>query len=66
LIQHGSAFLFAEIQDPQTKVLLHRPPGGGIEPGQTPQQAVRREVREELGVMLTSLVKLGAIDHVWF
>jgi len=36
------------------------PAGGGIEPGETPEEAARREVREETG--LTDLV-LG--PHIW-
>ena len=46
--------------------MLHRPPGGGLENGETPEQAVRRELLEELGITLTSIQALGAIDHVWF
>lgn len=66
LIQHGHAFLVAEIQDPQTNLVLHRPPGGGVEEGETPEQALRRELREELGITLTAVLELGAVDHVWF
>jgi len=66
LIQHRNAFLVAEIQDPQTNLVLHRPPGGGVEEGETPEQAVRRELREELGITLTAVLQLGAVDHVWF
>jgi 8-oxo-dGTP pyrophosphatase MutT (NUDIX family) len=66
LIQHCSAFLVAEIQDPQTNLVLHRPPGGGVEEGETPEQAVRRELREELGITLTAVLQLGTVDHVWF
>ncbi|HLK63281.1 MAG TPA: NUDIX domain-containing protein [Bryobacteraceae bacterium] len=66
LIQHGNAFLVAEIQDPQTNLVLHRPPGGGIEEGETPEQALRRELREELGITLTAILELGTVDHVWF
>jgi 8-oxo-dGTP pyrophosphatase MutT (NUDIX family) len=66
LFRHGNAFLVAEIQDPRTNRILHRPPGGGIEEGETPEQAVRREVCEELGIALTAVLELGTVDHVWF
>jgi ADP-ribose pyrophosphatase YjhB (NUDIX family) len=66
VIRRDNAFLVAEIQDPHSGVVLHRPPGGGVEEGETPEEAVRRELREELGVTLTAIQELGAIDHVWF
>ena len=66
LIRRGDTFLVAEIEDPQTGAVLHRPPGGGIEEGESPDQAVRRELREELGIRLTTVRELGAVDHIWF
>ena len=66
LFLYGHAFLVAEIHDPKTNLVLHRPPGGGIEEGETPEQAVRRELREELGITLTAVRELGRVDHVWF
>ena len=66
LIWRGNAFLVAEIQDPQTNLVLHRPPGGGIEEGETPEQALRRELREELRITLTAVLEVGTVDHVWF
>jgi 8-oxo-dGTP pyrophosphatase MutT (NUDIX family) len=44
---------------------MHRPVGGGLEEGETPEEAVRREVMEELGVTLGEIEPLGSIDHVW-
>jgi 8-oxo-dGTP pyrophosphatase MutT (NUDIX family) len=66
LIRHGNTFLVAEIEDPRTGAVLHRPPGGGIEEGESPEQAVRRELQEELGIRLATIRELGTIDHVWF
>jgi ADP-ribose pyrophosphatase YjhB (NUDIX family) len=46
-------FLVAEIEDPATGIVLHRPPGCGLEDGESPEEAVRRELQEELGVSMT-------------
>ena len=38
-------------------------PGGKIEAGETPEQAIVREVREELGVTATPLERLDTVTH---
>lgn len=38
-------------------------PGGGLKPGEDPQEAARREVREELGVDLARIEALGMIEE---
>lgn len=53
-------FLFKG-QDPQNKSdVFWCPVGGGIEPGETPEQAIRREVMEETG-----LVDFDLGPHIW-
>lgn len=39
-------------------------PGGGINRGEEPEAAARREVREELGIELTRLEPIGTLEEV--
>jgi 8-oxo-dGTP pyrophosphatase MutT (NUDIX family) len=60
------AVLLSAIQDRHSGDLWHRPIGGGLEPGETPEQALRREVQEELGLTLKAVpAPLAPIDHIW-
>jgi mutator protein MutT len=40
-------------------------PGGRIEPGETPEACIRRELREELGVEARVVGSLGVLDHAY-
>jgi 8-oxo-dGTP pyrophosphatase MutT (NUDIX family) len=66
IVRRGDPLLVAELTNPATGAVFDRPPGGGIEEGESPEEAVRREVLEELSVTLTHVEPLGEIDHVWF
>ena len=39
-------------------------PGGGLSPGEDPEAAARREVREELGVELARIEPVGTLEEV--
>ncbi|MCX6011202.1 MAG: NUDIX hydrolase [Chloroflexi bacterium] len=50
--------LVRQFRKPVEKELLEIP-AGGIDPGETPEEAVRREMREETGFLPRKVAKLG-------
>ena len=40
-------------------------PGGKVEPGESVEACVRRELREELGVEVETVTRLPALEHIY-
>ncbi|MBR1532946.1 MAG: (deoxy)nucleoside triphosphate pyrophosphohydrolase [Ruminococcus sp.] len=53
LIWDGDRFLICQRPENKTRGLLWEYVGGKVEPGETKQEALIRECREELGVIIT-------------
>ena len=49
-VQEDDRVLVGKLRDPDDGSHFYRPLGGGINFGETGEEAVRREFREELGV----------------
>jgi 8-oxo-dGTP diphosphatase len=62
LVRDGTRVLMSRRRADQPMPLLWEFPGGKVEPGEHPESALAREVREELGCELT----VGRIEEVVF
>ncbi|MGP8250752.1 MAG: (deoxy)nucleoside triphosphate pyrophosphohydrolase [Terracidiphilus sp.] len=63
LIVREGEVLIGQRRANQPMALLWEFPGGKIEPGESPQQALARELREELGIQATVGPKVIHIRH---
>ena len=46
-------------------LLFYRPLGGSVEPGETSQKAIEREIREELGEEIENVELLGVLEEIF-
>lgn len=65
VFRHGDRILIAEGYDTVKGQAFYRPLGGGIEFGETSQQTIAREIREELGVAVSHVRYLGTLENVF-
>ena len=61
ILSRGDEYLMVRRADGVAKPGCWCFPGGHVEPGETPRQAVGRELREELGIVVSPTRRLGAI-----
>lgn len=59
LIKYRETFLLVKFSYAHREWSL---PGGGVKRGETPEQATCREIFEEAGIILDSLVKIGEFE----
>ncbi len=59
LIRRGAALLLVQEQEPHDLAPTWMLPGGRVEPGETLEAALRREIREETGLEITGIPPLA-------
>jgi ADP-ribose pyrophosphatase YjhB (NUDIX family) len=65
LFRRDGRILVAGGSDPLTGERYFRPLGGGVEVGERADEALRREIGEELGAVATDLRLLGVIENIF-
>lgn len=63
VFRHGDRILVHKGYDRVKDQAFYRPLGGGIDFGESSQEAAIREIREELGVESEQMVLLGVIEN---
>ena len=65
LFCNGDQILVAEGYDSSKQYHFCRPLGGEIEFGERSQNAVRREIQEEIGAAIESLKLIGVVENIF-
>ena len=65
IFRHQDRILVFEGYDRAKEKIFYRPLGGGIEFGEKSEDAVRRELREELDVEIRDLKFLGTLENIF-
>jgi ADP-ribose pyrophosphatase YjhB (NUDIX family) len=64
VIRRGDAILASHGVDPTKGETFHRPLGGGVEFGETGEEALRREFREELAAELDGVRRRDVVENM--
>lgn len=62
---HNDRILVFEGYDPVKKQIFYRPLGGGIEFGERAEDAIRRELKEEINAGVVGLRYLGTLENIF-
>ena len=65
IFHSGGRILVNETYDPIKNQKYCRPLGGGIKFGETSEDAIVREIREELGAEITNLRMIGTLENIF-
>ncbi|HET9906456.1 MAG TPA: NUDIX domain-containing protein [Anaerolineales bacterium] len=65
IFRNSDRILVFEGHDPVKGETFYRPLGGGIEFGERSEEAVRRELKEELDVEITNLKFIGTLENIF-
>ena len=65
IFRNNDRILVFEGYDKAKDEIFYRPLGGGIEFGERSEDAVRRELKEELNVEITNLKYMGTLENIF-